>query len=86
MWQRTMKKALDEELISERFRFHDIRAKHATDKDEKELNAQIALGHKDVATTKKYIRHPLGRKVKPLDSLPDIGAESPFVSISSTHK
>lgn len=86
MWQRTIIKAAKEGIIEQRFTFHDIRAKHATDKDEQGLNAQIALGHADVETTKKYIRHPLGRKVKPLDSLPDSDAKSPVVSISSTRR
>lgn len=47
-------------------RFHDIRAKHATDRDEAGLNAQLALGHTDGATTARYIRHELGRVVRPL--------------------
>ena len=47
-------------------RFHDIRAKHATDRDEAGLNAQLALGHADGATTARYIRHELGRVVRPL--------------------
>ena len=47
-------------------RFHDIRAKHATDRDEADLNAQLALGHTDGQMTKTYIRHQLGRVVRPL--------------------
>lgn len=47
-------------------RFHDIRAKHATDRDEEGLNAQLALGHTDGATTARYIRHALGRVIRPL--------------------
>lgn len=71
LWQRGMRKALSSGKLSERFTFHDLRAKHATDKDEEALNAQLALGHADPATTKKYIRHALGRKIKPLGKLPD---------------
>ena len=47
-------------------RFHDLRAKHATDRDEADLNAQLALGHTDGQMTKTYIRHELGRVVRPL--------------------
>lgn len=46
--------------------FHDLRAKHATDRDEVGLNARLALGHTDDATTARYLRHALGRIVKPL--------------------
>jgi integrase len=65
-WQKLMRRAVKEKVIKERFTFHDLRAKHATDKDEERLNAQLALGHATPATTKAYLRHPLGRKVRPL--------------------
>lgn len=70
VWSARMKKAMKKGLITEWFTFHDIRAKHATDKDENELNAQLSLGHTDKATTARYIRHPKGRKVTPLPSIP----------------
>ena len=66
MWQRLQRRARVDGVIEERFRFHDLRAKHATDKDEQRLNAQLALGHVTPEMTKAYIRHPLGRKVDPL--------------------
>ena len=46
--------------------FHDCRRKHATDRDEKGLNAQLALGHTSDSMTQRYINHPLGRVVEPL--------------------
>lgn len=58
--------AISSGRIAEPFTFHDIRAKHATDKEELELNAQLALGHPDAATTARYIRSRKGRKNMPL--------------------
>ena len=52
-WQRLQRYALKTGVIVERFHFHDIRAKHATDADEIGINAQLALGHVDVETTKR---------------------------------
>lgn len=65
-WQRLQRRALATGVIRERFHFHDIRAKHATDADEIGINAQLALGHVDSSTTKRYIRNRKGRKVVPL--------------------
>lgn len=67
-WQRMIRKAIELEVIkkADRFTFHDIRAKHATDKDEQGLNAQLALGHPDPKMTAKYIRHRKGRKIDTL--------------------
>ena len=70
IFYRYVRKAIDKGFIDKPFTFHDIRAKHGTDKDEAGLNAQLALGHTDFQTSKKYIRHPLGRVVEPLDFLP----------------
>jgi len=66
MWQRLQRRAVRDGILEQRFTFHDLRAKHATDKDEEHLNAQLALGHATPEMTKAYIRHPLGRKVDPL--------------------
>lgn len=68
VWQRMMRKAIEEKISEERFRFHDIRAKHATDRDEQKLNAQLALGHPDPGMTARYIRSKKGRRVTPLGS------------------
>jgi integrase len=68
-WQRLQRHALTTGAIVERFHFHDIRAKHATDADEIGINAQLALGHVDAATTKRYIRHLRGRKIMPLKGI-----------------
>lgn len=63
-WGRLMDKALERGLIAERFHFHDIRAKSASD-DVDELVASRRLGHTTPATTQRiYIRRP--RRVKPL--------------------
>lgn len=65
-WQRMMRAALKKGIIKERFTFHDIRAKHATDKDEQDLNAQLALGHVTPRQTAAYIRSRKGRKIDAL--------------------
>ena len=46
--------------------FHDCRRKHATDMDEKGLDAQLSLGHTSGSMTARYINHQLGRVVEPL--------------------
>ena len=61
-----MRTALKKGIITERFTFHDIRAKHATDKDEQDLNAQLALGHVTPGQTAAYIRSRKGRKIDAL--------------------
>lgn len=68
-WQRLQRHALSTGVINERFTFHDVRAKHATDKEEMGFNAMLDLGHMDYATTKRYIRSQLGRKIVPLNRL-----------------
>ncbi|MGH8655180.1 MAG: tyrosine-type recombinase/integrase, partial [Gammaproteobacteria bacterium] len=66
IWQRTMKRALEEGVIKERFTEHDIRAKSGTDADARGLDAQALLGHEDAGTTRRYIRHKQAHKVAPL--------------------
>lgn len=44
-WQRTMNKALTEKHISERFHFHDLRAKAVTDMELAGRDAQTITGH-----------------------------------------
>lgn len=57
IWKRVIKKAVDEKLIQERFRFHDIRRKAATDAERRagrEFARQL-LGHQEQSTTAIYI-------------------------------
>ena len=49
-WQRLMNKALETDVINERFIFHDLRAKAGSDAED---NAQKHLGHARATTTKK---------------------------------
>ncbi len=65
-WQRVQRRAIIQGTLKQRFTFHDIRAKHATDRDEERFDAQLALGHLDPSMTKRYIRHRRGRLVEPL--------------------
>jgi integrase len=67
-WQRMINSALNQEIIQERFTFHDIRAKSLSDRDEQDLNAQLAGGHPDPVATARYIRHRKGRKFRPIES------------------
>lgn len=61
MWQRLMRKAVDTNIIKERFAFNDLHAKAASDAD----NPTELLGHDDSKTTNRvYHREP--RKVTPL--------------------
>ncbi len=61
MWQRLMRKAVDKNVIKERFTFNDLRAKAASDAD----NPTELLGHDDPKTTNRvYRRGP--RRVTPL--------------------
>jgi integrase len=63
MWQRTIKKALEKGVINQRFTFHDIRAKSAS--DDVLAAASERLGHSSQAMTKRvYVRKPT--RVKPL--------------------
>ncbi len=61
IWQRLMGKALDKNVLKERFTFNDLRAKAASDAD----NPTELLGHDDPRTTNRvYRRGP--RRVTPL--------------------
>lgn len=57
MWQRLIKKALNEGIIDERFRFHDIRRKSATDLQRSHgiEKARQLLGHESQSMTSHYI-------------------------------
>lgn len=69
IWARIMKKALTQELITERFRFHDLRRKAATDAQKaggREYARQL-LGHTTQSITAKYINDY--QKVLPLKSI-----------------
>jgi len=70
-WGRLIDHCIAKQIIAERFTCHDLKAKHVTDRDEERFDAQLAAGHMDPATTKRYLRHPLGRKVHPLTQLPE---------------
>lgn len=62
IWQRYMKKAVKDGKITERFTFHDLRAKSGSDHESGEQ-----LGHQDPRTTNRvYRRKP--RRVTPLRS------------------
>lgn len=74
-WGRLMDKCIAEGVLKDRFTCHALRAKHATDRAETLFDTQLALGHFDEATTRRYIRHPLGRKIVPLDDLPPVDGE-----------
>lgn len=63
MWQKLIRAAMEQNAIQERFRFHDLRAKSASD-DSLEAATQ-RLGHMDARLTERiYRRKP--RRVKPL--------------------
>lgn len=51
IWQRTQRKALERGLICERFTFHDLRAKAASDSEDDRL-----LGHADAQTIRRHYR------------------------------
>ncbi len=65
-WQKLLKKALDEKIITERFHFHDIRRKTASDVENisGRESARQLLGHSDQKTTAIYISGV--QKVKPV--------------------
>lgn len=55
IWQRTMKKALNQTNLVERFTEHDLRAKVGSDVDS-DIDAQKLLAHASSATTRKHYR------------------------------
>lgn len=57
IWQRSMKKAIEKELLQEKFQFRDIRHKSATDMERQNGReaARKLLGHTTQNTTAKYI-------------------------------
>jgi integrase len=60
MWQKTMKKALADDVIKEKFTFRDLRPKAASDHED----GTMLLAHTDPKTTNKYyLRKP--KKVTP---------------------
>ncbi|MES9868341.1 MAG: tyrosine-type recombinase/integrase [Sedimenticola sp.] len=66
LWRKTMKRALQETNLKERFQERDIRAKTATDADDSGQNATEILGHGNSLTTKIYIRSKQIKRVMPL--------------------
>lgn len=68
IWQKLIRKALRKGVISARFKFHDLRAKAATDKADltTDLEAQELLGHAEGKTTRKYLRHRKPKRVSPV--------------------
>jgi integrase len=63
VWQRSMKKALEQTDLEERFTEHDLRAKVGSDVDSVE-EAQRLLAHANAATTEKHYRRK-GAKIVP---------------------
>jgi integrase len=74
IWQRLMRKATapgrngEPPALAARFKFHDLRAKAATDKADLETDeeAQKLLGHREVKTTRGYIRHKKPTRARPV--------------------
>lgn len=66
MWQRLMNKALEKGAIQERFTFHDIRRKAATDAEQQQGRefARALLGHTTQAMTARYVAGV--QRVRPL--------------------
>ncbi|MDZ7789746.1 MAG: tyrosine-type recombinase/integrase [Xanthomonadales bacterium] len=65
-WQRLQRKAIREGVIAERFTFHDIRAKSATDADDQGHDPQALLGHTTRKQTETYLRSRKSIRVQPL--------------------
>jgi integrase len=64
MWQRLMAKAVANGV--ERFTFHDLRAKCATEAKAAGLDSQALLGHRTEAQHQTYLRSREVRRVRPL--------------------
>jgi len=65
-WQRLQKRAIREGVITERFTFHDIRAKAATDADDQGHDPQALLGHTTRKQTETYLRSKKAIRVQPV--------------------
>lgn len=63
VWQRSMKKALEETQLAQRFTEHDLRAKVGSDLDT-DLQASELLAHSSAQLTRKYYRRK-GQTVTP---------------------
>lgn len=68
-WQRLMNKALKENVLQERFTFHDIRAKSGTDAEQQGKDPQKLLGHTTRKQTETYLRSKRVDYVEPVDPL-----------------
>lgn len=64
MWQRTLRKATKEGV--ERFRWHDIRAKAATDANQAGQDSRSLLGHKSEQQHLAYLRSKAPLRAKPV--------------------
>src|SRR3990167_3213332 len=64
LWQKTIILAVKKEKIKERFTFHDIRAKSASDSETTQLASEL-LGHSDSALTNRVYRRK-ETKVRPI--------------------
>lgn len=62
-----VKKALRDGLIQEKFTFHDLRAKAATDAERQGVNPQRLLGHTTERQTRDYLRSREVEYVDPLE-------------------
>jgi integrase len=60
IWQRYMRKAMENGVIAERFRFHDLRAKSVSDEDDVEI-AQLRAGHISKAMTLRVYSRKMRR-------------------------
>ncbi len=67
LWQRLQRKAVADGVITERFTFHDLRAKAATDADSQGLDPQRLLGHTTRQQTEAYLRSRQSIRVRPID-------------------
>lgn len=67
IWRKRRDAALAEEKITETFKWHDIRAKSATDAQEQGLDAQRLLGHTTPEQTRAYLRSKQVARVRPLN-------------------
>jgi integrase len=66
IWQRAMRKAIEDGVLAERFTDHDIRAKAATDAHTSGQDAQQLLAHANRHTTDVYIRARKVERITPL--------------------